>query len=128
MPLPAVVAQFNRRVTNPLARRFAGRLPPFGLIVDRGRASGRQHRTPVMAFPFVGGVAIALTYGPGVDWVRNLLAAGGGLLIYGGREIPLRQPRLVGEAEGRPHLPALVRRVLRLIRVTDYLLLSRDSA
>lgn len=34
------VARFNRAVTNRITRRFASRIPSFGVIVHRGRKSG----------------------------------------------------------------------------------------
>lgn len=127
MPFPKALARFNRRATNRPARRFAGRIPPFALVVHRGRRSGRQYRTPVMAFRSPGGLIIALTYGPGTDWARNVLAAGGCVLIHGGWPLPLTEPRLVGQAEAWPYLPAPVKVVLHLIGVQDYLLLHRDE-
>src|SRR5690349_15459491 len=99
MPLPRALARFNRRITNPLVRRFAGRLPPLGLVLHRGRRSGREYRTPVMAFPTGDRVTFALTHGPEVDWVRNVLEAGGCHLVYGGRTLSLREPHLVRVVE-----------------------------
>jgi deazaflavin-dependent oxidoreductase (nitroreductase family) len=128
MPLPKAVTRLNRRFTNPLLGRLAGRLPPLAIVVHRGRRSGRAYRTPVMAFPTGDEVLIALTYGLGVDWLRNVLAAGECRLIYGGREMALARPRLVERAAPPASLPALVRLVLRLTRVHDYLWLMRDPA
>jgi deazaflavin-dependent oxidoreductase (nitroreductase family) len=126
MPFPKVITRFNRRVTNPILGRLAGRLAPFAIVVHRGRRSGREYRTPVMAFPRREGVVFALTYGPDVDWVRNVLAAGGGRMIYRGREVRLVQPRLVEAAKPLPSLPAAVRAVLRRARVHNYLLLAPE--
>jgi deazaflavin-dependent oxidoreductase (nitroreductase family) len=121
MPLPDRLARRNRRLTNPVFRAFAGGLPPFGLVVHRGRRSGRAYRTPVVAFPDGEGFVIALTYGPDRDWVRNVRAAGGCTPIRGGREIPLVAPAIVGEAEGLPLLPRPVRTVLPRLGVTAFL-------
>jgi len=49
----------------------------MGLVVHRGRRSGRVYDTPVLVFPADDGYVIALTYGPDTDWIRNVLAAGG---------------------------------------------------
>lgn len=74
MPFPKAITRFNRRVTNPILGRLAGRLAPFAIVVHRGRRTGREYRTPVMAFPRREGVVFALTYGLDVDWVRNVPA------------------------------------------------------
>jgi hypothetical protein len=69
-------AHFNRRVTNRLTRPLARRLPGFGVVVHRGRTSGREFETPVNVFNAPSGYAIALTYGSDSDWVKNVLSAG----------------------------------------------------
>lgn len=127
MPLPDRLARLNRRLTNPVARTFAGRLPPFGLVVHRGRRSGRDHRTPVMAFPDGAGFVIALTYGPDRDWVKNVRAAGGCTLVRVGRQLPLVDPQIVGEAEGLPLLPRPVQLAVRRLGVTAFLRLRRGD-
>jgi deazaflavin-dependent oxidoreductase (nitroreductase family) len=127
VPLPRSLARFNRVVTNRIARRFAGRLPGFAIVVHRGRRSGRTHRTPVNAFRRPGGWVFALTYGPGAEWVRNVLAAGGCELIAGGRVHRLAVPRVVRDP-GRRLVPAAVRPVLRLANVDHFLELDESAA
>jgi hypothetical protein len=53
------VAHFNRRVTNRLTRPPARRLPGFGVVVHRGRKSGREYQTPVNVFETSGGYVVA---------------------------------------------------------------------
>ena len=120
MPLPMTIARLNRRGVNRLARRFAGRLPPFALLEHVGRSSGTRYQTPIMVFRREGDFVIALTYGPKTDWVRNVLAVGSARLVYGGRDIVLDAPRLAGWEIGR-ELPAVVRLALRVFRVRDFL-------
>lgn len=127
MPFPRTLARFNRRVTNRVARRVAGRVPPLAILEHRGRLSGTTYRTPVMAFPAGDGVVIALTYGPETDWVRNVLAAGGCEMEQGGRRVRLTDPRLT-HGDPDPSLPAPVRLALRLLRVRDGMRLGRASA
>lgn len=124
MPLPRFLPAVNRRVVNPVSRRFAGRIPPFAIVVHRGRRSGKEYQAPIMAFRSPTGFAIALTYGPETDWVRNVLAAGTCTLEYRREAIPLVAPRLVHTAEVRHLLPAAVRLALRLPRVDDFLLME----
>ena len=70
------VARFNRLVTNRVTGPLAPWLPGFGIVVHTGRESGREYRTPVNVFRYQGAFVVALTYGSGADWVRNVLAAG----------------------------------------------------
>lgn len=71
------VAAFNLAVANRITSPFATRLPGFGIIIHRGRKSGRFYRTPVNVFEAADGFLVALTYGQDSQWVRNVLAAGG---------------------------------------------------
>lgn len=128
MPFPDRLARLNRRVTNPVVRTVAGRLPPLALVVHRGRASGRVYRTPVLAFPDGPGFVIALTYGPNRDWVKNVRAAGGCTLVRGGGEVALARPRIVDADEGLPLLPGPLRPVLRRLGVAEFLRLPADPA
>lgn len=125
MPLPQDLARFNRYVTNPIARRVAGWAPWFGIITHVGRYSGRVYRTPINIFPVEGGFVIALTYGPDVDWRRNIFAAGECTLRYRRRDIRLVEPRFITTEEGMRHMPALVKAVLRRIGATEFIRLDR---
>jgi deazaflavin-dependent oxidoreductase (nitroreductase family) len=127
MPLPDSLARFNRRVTNPLAARLAGRLPGFGIVVHRGRVTGRTYRTPVNLFGQGSGYVVALTYGPDRDWVRNVLAEGGCELETRGRVVRATSPRLVHDRRRR-EVPGFVRPVLGLLGVDRFLELSRTAA
>jgi deazaflavin-dependent oxidoreductase (nitroreductase family) len=120
MPLPRALARFNGVVTNRITGLFAGWLPGFAIVVHRGRVSGRTYHTPVNAFRRRGGWVLALTYGPDVQWVRNLLADGRGGLVTGGRLHQVVAPRLVRDPQ-RSQVPLPVRVVLRLTAV-DYFL------
>ena len=126
MPLPAVVAKMNRVITNPVTRRFAGRVPPFAIVEHRGRTSGALYRTPIMAFPADDGFVIALTYGPETDWVRNVLAAGDCALDYRNQRIALTEPKLLHGSSGAAALPSPVRFALRLMHVDEFLSLRRS--
>lgn len=60
---------------------------------------------------------IALPYGPGADWVRNVLAQGTAELIHEGRTVAVRDPELVATAEVLGDLPVPEQRALRLFAV-----------
>jgi deazaflavin-dependent oxidoreductase (nitroreductase family) len=85
MQLPQRLARFNRHVTNPVQRLWAGWAPTMGILEHVGRRSGRVYRTPLTVFSTDDGVAILLTYGPDRDWLKNLIAADGGRLRRHGR-------------------------------------------
>jgi deazaflavin-dependent oxidoreductase (nitroreductase family) len=123
MPLPRALARFNRKVTNPIARTFAGRLTGGAMIVHRGRRSGRTYRTPVAVFRRPGGYTVALTYGSGAEWVQNVLAAGGATIEKGDRHIRLVNPRVIVDPDRRP-VPPWVRVFLRLLGADAFLLLD----
>ncbi|HEX2025786.1 MAG TPA: nitroreductase family deazaflavin-dependent oxidoreductase [Actinomycetota bacterium] len=127
MPLPAWLARFNRRVSNPALRPVAASMPGFGVLVHRGRTSGRTYRTPVNAFATRDGFVIALTYGSDVDWVKNVLAEGACELIHRGERLSLVRPVLVKGGVDTSTIPGPIRAFLRLIGVTDYVRLERQA-
>jgi deazaflavin-dependent oxidoreductase (nitroreductase family) len=92
MRLPDQLARFNRHVTNPIQRMWAGKLPGFGIIEHVGRRSGKVYRTPVNTYRIPDGFAVFLVYGPDRDWVRNLNAAGRGRLVHRGRTYDVTDP------------------------------------
>src|SRR5215207_6831672 len=120
VPLPKRLARFNRVITNRVAFPVARRVPGFAVVLHTGRRSGRPYRTPVNAFRAPDGYVIALTYGPDSDWPKNVLAAGGCILLTRGTAVPLTGPRLV-HTQRHPSIPAPVGAILRLIGVRDYL-------
>jgi deazaflavin-dependent oxidoreductase (nitroreductase family) len=124
MPLPKRLARFNLRVTNRVLGPLAERLPGFGVVIHRGRRSGRTYRTPVNVFRRGDRYVIALTYGADSQWVRNVLAAGEVDVETRGRRVHLSAPRLVHD-ERRRLVPAPVRVPLRAANVSDFLVLSR---
>ena len=125
--LGASVAHFNRRVTNHLTRPFARRLPGFGVVVHTGRRSKRRYETPVNVFRSADGYVIALTYGTESDWVRNVLAAGWCDLITRGRRERLTSPVIRHDERQRP-VPSVIRPVLRVLRVNDFLYVASDRS
>jgi deazaflavin-dependent oxidoreductase (nitroreductase family) len=121
MPIPKGMRQVNKAALNKVTRHLAPWLPGLGVVVHRGRTSGKQYRTPVNVFPRPGGrYVLALTYGPDTDWVKNVVAAGGCELITRGTHLELTAPRLFHD-ESRHEIRAVERSILALLRVYDFL-------
>lgn len=97
--LPRSLARFNKRVTNRIQGQWAWLLPPYAVIVHKGRKSGTTYRTPVVASVADDRVLVGIMYGRQSDWVRNLLAAGGGEFVRLGRTYELLDPEVVEESD-----------------------------
>jgi len=80
---------------NPVARRFAGWMPGFGLLTYRGRTTGRVYRLPINVFKRGEDYIFVLTYGSESQWVKNVLAAGECQIRVRGRDIHLVEPALI---------------------------------
>jgi deazaflavin-dependent oxidoreductase (nitroreductase family) len=127
MPIPKKVGQWNKAGLNHLTRHIAPWMPGFGVVVHRGRRSGRRYQTPVNVFSADNGYIIALTYGPDADWVKNVLAAGACELRTRGQTIPLSAPRLFHD-QSRSGIRPVERQVLRILNVADFLSLTAAPA
>ncbi|MDQ6746417.1 MAG: nitroreductase family deazaflavin-dependent oxidoreductase [Actinomycetota bacterium] len=122
MKLSRRVARFNKAVNNPLQRTYAWLLPPWAVILHRGRRTGRAYRTPVLAFRRDRTLIVALLYGEQSDWVRNL-RTGGGRVIRAGRTFELgREPRVL-DTEATTELARLSRPARAYCRLADKQLL-----
>jgi deazaflavin-dependent oxidoreductase (nitroreductase family) len=128
MPIPLWVTRVNRRFTNPFMERFSDRLPPLATLHHTGRRSGRRFRTPVFAFPTARGVVIALTYGPDVQWLRNIEAGGPARMVRRGQVLALSDPERLHGTEGAALLPAVIRVALDLMNVDEFVSLVATPA
>ena len=124
MPLPRALARLNRYVNNPIQRRWAGLLPGYGIVEHVGRKSGKAYRTPVNVFKADGGFVIWLGYGLQTDWLRNLQAADGGVLLHRRHRYAISAPRVVSGPEGVRLLPLAGRIAAKLARANDVLLVT----
>jgi len=126
VPIPGRVARWNKAGLNRITRHVAPWMPGFGLVVHRGRRSGRGYQTPVNVFPTDDGFIIALTYGAGTDWLKNVQAAGGCELRTRGRVLRVGSPRVYHD-ETRHGIRPLERAMLRLLGVADFLSVKTTS-
>ncbi len=126
MALPHWLTRVNLVLLNHLTRPMAARLPWFGVLEHIGRRSGRVRRTPLNVFPRGGGRwVVALTYGPDVQWLRNVEAAGRCRFLVRGRWIPMEAPRRYWDPSRRD-VPWPVRGALAVLRV-DWFLELREA-
>lgn len=111
MPAPLSVTPFVRRYPNRVLIHLAG----HGWLVDLehvGRRTGAVRHTPLFAFREGERVTVALTYGPGVQWLKNIRAAGRCRMRIRGQLLELGAPRDLGTAEGLARMPQPIRAVL----------------
>ena len=131
MQLPQRLARFNRHVTNPIQRLWAGRVPAFGILEHVGRRSGRQYRTPLNVFPAdidgEPGVVILLSYGPDRDWLKNLYAAGGARLQRKGSTFGVSRPRTVTKAEAAQYVTGRWRPIFARLPFEQAVLLTKTG-
>jgi deazaflavin-dependent oxidoreductase (nitroreductase family) len=110
-----------KHTLNPLTRRMArSSLGPFSIIRHVGRRSGRQYETPLIVAPVEGGFVIELTYGPDVDWHKNIVAAGGCVVVWHGKEYPINRIKPLEAQTGLAAFPPPQRLVLRLLKRTHF--------
>ncbi len=125
MKIPSAVRHFNKRFLNHLTGRIARSAHgPFAMIVHAGRRSGKAYQTPIMVFPVEGGFMIALTYGPEVDWYRNIMAAGRCQVLRHGRVYDINKIEPVSRESALPHFPRFERAVLGLLGIRDFIYLA----
>ncbi len=107
---------FNKYVLNRLTRRFARfSRGPIAVIHHVGRRSGKPYETPVLAEPVPGGFVLALTYGPDVDWYRNIMAAGRCRIQWHGNEYAIDKIVSMDKQAALPAFPQPFRLMLGVL-------------
>lgn len=89
--------RYLARISAPLARPLAGRrwFTLWGVLIHRGRKSGRTYRIPIAVGRMPDGFIIPIPFGAGTQWVQNVLANGACRLRWAGREYELTAPEIV---------------------------------
>ena len=112
----------NKHLLNPLMLRLAGSRYWYASVVEHtGRRSGKTYSTPIVADRVDGEVLIPLPYGTGVDWVRNVLAAGRATLVHKGETFSITSPQLIDAAQALPRVPASRRRTFERIDIGHFM-------
>lgn len=107
----------------PLASR--GVIGVWAVIHHTGRRSGKTYATPIAVETLGGAFIVGLPYGEGVDWCRNVLAAGGATITWRGVDYRVTAPEIIDRAAADPAFPPPLRLALRLFRIRRFLRLER---
>jgi hypothetical protein len=86
-----ILKRYNALVLPTAGRRISA----YAVLRHTGRRSGRTYLTPVGAYQFGDGFVMGLTYGPTVDWCRNVLASDHAVLRWRGKDYALERPELI---------------------------------
>ena len=120
---------FVKHFVNPVLRNLAhSSFGPFAILRHVGRRSGKTYEIPIMVWRVEDGFIIVLTYGPNVDWLRNLRAANQGTLRWHQREYVFQTPVFVDNQTALPALPSFIKFVLQLQGAHEYVKLADTSA
>ena len=109
-----LLTSYHKHVTNPVMVRFvSGRSAHAALLRHVGRRSGTDYVTPVTAHRSEDTIIVPLPYGTEVDWLRNLRAAGEGVVKLEGRSFTVDEPEVVPVDRVMPLLPPFVVRIIK---------------
>ena len=125
MKIPSFIRHFNKRFLNRLTGRIArSNWGPFSIICHTGRQTGKQYETPLIVIPTQDGFVVALTYGPNVDWYRNIKAAGGGSILRRGVETRFGKVESMLPQTALTCFPAPARAILKIVGIQDFIKLK----
>ena len=112
---------FLKNYFNPLTRKVAQRsIGPFAIVRHVGRRSGKHYETPIIVQPADKGFVIELTYGPGVDWYKNVLAAGGCTVFWHGKDYVITRIEPLDTESGRAAFPLPMRLLIRALGMKHF--------
>jgi F420H(2)-dependent quinone reductase len=111
-----------KNVINRMTIRNAGSAKSqFAILRHVGRRSGKAFETPIMVAQLGEDLVFALTYGPKVDWYRNIQATGKGTLIWHGQTYTIEKLEPLDRSIGLSVHPLHERVVLRILNVQHFL-------
>lgn len=113
-------------VLMPVASR--GIIGVWAVIHTTGRKSGKPYATPIAVEPLGDAFIIGLPYGEGVDWCRNVMAAGGATITWHGQDHPVTAPEIIDRAAADPAFPPPLRVALRVFGIKRFLRVRRVAA
>ncbi len=114
-----------KHTLNRLTARIArSRFGPFALVRHVGRRSGRPYETPLILARVPEGFVAELTYGPDVDWYKNITAAGRCTVLHHGREYEVVGISDMPAEKGMAAFPAPAQVILRALGRHEFRLLA----
>ena len=120
---------FLKHGLNRLTRRMArGSVGPFALVRHVGRRSGKLYETPIIVRPASDGFVAELTYGPEVDWYKNVQAAGGCTVVWRGQDYVVGRLEALDPDSGLAAFSAVQRLILRVIKPQHFLKLVTERS
>ena len=110
-----------KHTLNPLTRRMAQvGIGPFAIVRHVGRRSGKSYETPIIMRRVPDGFIIELTYGPDVDWHKNIVASGGCTVLWHRQAFVVDGIEPIDTEAGRAAFSPLQQGVLRLLGRTHF--------
>lgn len=120
------IRTFNKHITNPLLRRFArSSRGPFAVVRHVGRRSGKSYETTIMVWSLNDGFVIALTYGPEVDWYRNIQASEHCTLLWHGSVYTVGKPEPIDAKAALPAFPRPFQLILERLGTKQFVYVKR---
>jgi deazaflavin-dependent oxidoreductase (nitroreductase family) len=122
-PTARRVVRVAARWINPLTLLVAGRrwMPIVGVLLHRGRTSGRMYSTPLGMRHLGDSFVMPLTFSESAAWYRNVRAAGWAVVRYMGREYTLVSPEVIDYATAAPAFPRYELLQFQLVGINEYL-------
>jgi deazaflavin-dependent oxidoreductase (nitroreductase family) len=110
-----------KHTLNPFTRRMARtHFGPFAIVQHVGRRSGKTYETPIIVQPIPDGFMIELTYGPNVDWYKNVQAAGGCTILWHGKPYVINRIEPQTPTSGRAAFPLPFRVIMNLLDLQHF--------
>jgi deazaflavin-dependent oxidoreductase (nitroreductase family) len=120
------VRAFNKRILNPAMMKLAGRRHWYASVIrHRGRRSGKEYATPVVAEPTEEDFIVPLPYGENVDWLKNVVAAGRATIAAKGETYAVGEPEIIDAGAAFSLLRPRVRHKWRLFGIGRWLKVKR---
>jgi hypothetical protein len=125
-PHPSRSSSLMRRFTravNPIGKALAGHrwFTLYGLLVHRGRTSGREYRIAIVVRPFEDGFVIPMPFGAATQWAKNVEAAGGARIIWNGQTYDVVAPEVVDAEAAGPSLSGVQRAAVGQVGITQFM-------
>jgi deazaflavin-dependent oxidoreductase (nitroreductase family) len=121
-PFQTLIRTSNKYLLNPLMLQLAGKRFWYASAVEHtGRRSGKRYRTPIVADRSGDHLVIPLPYGTQVDWVRNVLTAGGATVVRKGDTFAAVAPEIIDATQALPMVTQDHRRSFERVGIGHFL-------